>query len=122
MGSKRRKETRCLKTNQQMKLFIKNFDDIKARIEADKILAEKLQEQERDSFPIEERAKMIDLITKRIRKIPKGNEIKQDLKEEVKERIKKKKNPRNRKARYKEKEKSEKRMQVKILLKMTHCH
>ncbi|GJW44111.1 ribonuclease H-like domain-containing protein [Tanacetum coccineum] len=37
--------------------LIKNFDDIKARIEADRILAEKLQEQEREQFTIEERAK-----------------------------------------------------------------
>ncbi|GJY99581.1 hypothetical protein Tco_0517011 [Tanacetum coccineum] len=36
---------------------VKNFDDIKARIEADRILAEKLQEQEREQFTIEERAK-----------------------------------------------------------------
>ncbi|GJY12336.1 hypothetical protein Tco_0381645 [Tanacetum coccineum] len=35
--------------------LIKNFDDVKARIEADKILAEKLQEQEREQFSIEER-------------------------------------------------------------------
>ncbi|GJZ37582.1 hypothetical protein Tco_0583773, partial [Tanacetum coccineum] len=39
--------------------FIKNFDDIKARIEADRILAEKLQEQEREQFTIEERAKFL---------------------------------------------------------------
>ncbi|GJV74694.1 hypothetical protein Tco_1506278 [Tanacetum coccineum] len=39
--------------------LIKNFDDIKARIEADKILAEKLQEQEREQFTIEERAKFL---------------------------------------------------------------
>ncbi|GJU35028.1 hypothetical protein Tco_1183382 [Tanacetum coccineum] len=38
--------------------LIKNFDDIKARIEADRILAEKLQEQEREQFTIEERAKV----------------------------------------------------------------
>ncbi|GJR59533.1 hypothetical protein Tco_1501695 [Tanacetum coccineum] len=39
--------------------LIKNFDDIKARIEADRILAEKLQEQEREQFSIEERAKFL---------------------------------------------------------------
>ncbi|GKA79161.1 hypothetical protein Tco_0785757 [Tanacetum coccineum] len=38
--------------------LIKNIDDINARIEADRILAEKLQEQEREQFTIEERAKM----------------------------------------------------------------
>ncbi|GJZ31885.1 hypothetical protein Tco_0576932, partial [Tanacetum coccineum] len=39
--------------------LIKNFDDIKARIEADRILAKKLQEQEREQFTIEERAKFL---------------------------------------------------------------
>ncbi|GJW19482.1 hypothetical protein Tco_0026918 [Tanacetum coccineum] len=39
--------------------LIKNFDEIKARIEADRILAEKLQEQEREQFTIEERAKFL---------------------------------------------------------------
>ncbi|GJX76724.1 hypothetical protein Tco_0323535 [Tanacetum coccineum] len=39
--------------------LIKDFDDIKARIEADRILAEKLQEQEREQFTIEERAKLV---------------------------------------------------------------
>ncbi|GJT55277.1 hypothetical protein Tco_0990331 [Tanacetum coccineum] len=38
---------------------LKNFDDIKARIKADRILAEKLQEQEREQFTIEERAKFL---------------------------------------------------------------
>ncbi|GKF09531.1 ribonuclease H-like domain-containing protein [Tanacetum coccineum] len=37
--------------------LINNIDDVKARIEADRILAEKLQEQEREQFSIEERAK-----------------------------------------------------------------
>ncbi|GKF07496.1 hypothetical protein Tco_0041720, partial [Tanacetum coccineum] len=40
--------------------LIKNFDDIKERIEADRILAEKLQEQEREQFIIEERAKFLN--------------------------------------------------------------
>ncbi|GJY69174.1 putative ribonuclease H-like domain-containing protein, partial [Tanacetum coccineum] len=39
--------------------LIRNFDDIKERIEADKLLAEKLQEQEREQFTIEERAKFL---------------------------------------------------------------
>ncbi|GJU28534.1 hypothetical protein Tco_1167155, partial [Tanacetum coccineum] len=39
--------------------LIKDFDDIQARIEADRILAEKLQEQEREQFTIEERAKFL---------------------------------------------------------------
>ncbi|GJW45497.1 RNA-directed DNA polymerase, eukaryota, reverse transcriptase zinc-binding domain protein [Tanacetum coccineum] len=39
--------------------LIRNFDDIKARLEADRLLAEKLQEQEREQFTIEERAKFL---------------------------------------------------------------
>ncbi|GKB68612.1 hypothetical protein Tco_0930024, partial [Tanacetum coccineum] len=39
--------------------LIRNFDDIKARIEADRLLAEKLQEQEREQFTIEERAEFL---------------------------------------------------------------
>ncbi|GKF60446.1 hypothetical protein Tco_0177232, partial [Tanacetum coccineum] len=39
--------------------LIRNFDDIKARIEADRLFAEKLQEQEREQFTIEERAKFL---------------------------------------------------------------
>ncbi|GJU88199.1 hypothetical protein Tco_1300622 [Tanacetum coccineum] len=39
--------------------LIRNFDDIKARIEEDRLLAEKLQEQEREKFTIEERAKFL---------------------------------------------------------------
>ncbi|GKE74414.1 hypothetical protein Tco_1536455, partial [Tanacetum coccineum] len=39
--------------------LIKDFDDIKARIEADRLLAEKLQEQEREQFIIEERVKFL---------------------------------------------------------------
>ncbi|GJX05223.1 ribonuclease H-like domain-containing protein [Tanacetum coccineum] len=39
--------------------LIKNFGDIKARIEEDRILAEKIQEQEREQFTIEERAKFL---------------------------------------------------------------
>ncbi|GJW00910.1 hypothetical protein Tco_1556161 [Tanacetum coccineum] len=44
--------------------LIKNFDDIKARIEADKIFVEKLQEQEREQFTIEERAKILKVEVK----------------------------------------------------------
>ncbi|GKC79166.1 hypothetical protein Tco_1129940, partial [Tanacetum coccineum] len=39
--------------------LIRNFDDIKARIKADRLLAKKLQEQEREQFTIEERAKFL---------------------------------------------------------------
>ncbi|GKB23879.1 hypothetical protein Tco_0863280 [Tanacetum coccineum] len=39
--------------------LIRNYDDIKARIEADRLLAEKLQEEEREQFTIEERVKFL---------------------------------------------------------------
>ncbi|GJS26215.1 hypothetical protein Tco_0486835 [Tanacetum coccineum] len=39
--------------------LIRNYDDIKARIEADRLLAERLQEQKREQFTIEERAKFL---------------------------------------------------------------
>ncbi|GJS63344.1 putative ribonuclease H-like domain-containing protein [Tanacetum coccineum] len=39
--------------------LIRNFDDIKARIETDRLLAEKIQEQEREQFTIKERAKFL---------------------------------------------------------------
>ncbi|GJV60425.1 hypothetical protein Tco_1466525 [Tanacetum coccineum] len=39
--------------------LIRNYDDIKARIEADRLLAEKLQEEEREKFTIEEREKFL---------------------------------------------------------------
>ncbi|GJR50555.1 putative ribonuclease H-like domain-containing protein [Tanacetum coccineum] len=39
--------------------LIRNYDDIKAIIEADRLLAEKLQEEEREQFTIEERAKFL---------------------------------------------------------------
>ncbi|GJY82115.1 hypothetical protein Tco_0494866 [Tanacetum coccineum] len=50
--------------------LIKNFDDIKARIKADRILAEKLQEQEREQFTIEERAKFLHDTIAAQRKVP----------------------------------------------------
>ncbi|GKC97170.1 hypothetical protein Tco_1167445, partial [Tanacetum coccineum] len=39
--------------------LIRNYDDIKARIEDDRLLAEKLQEEEREQFTIEEREKFL---------------------------------------------------------------
>ncbi|GJR92193.1 hypothetical protein Tco_0264367 [Tanacetum coccineum] len=39
--------------------LIRNYDDIKARIEADRLLAERLQEKEREQFTVEERAKFL---------------------------------------------------------------
>ncbi|GJS23506.1 ribonuclease H-like domain-containing protein [Tanacetum coccineum] len=43
----------------QMIELLKDFDDLQARNEADRLLAEKLQEQEREKFTIEERAKFL---------------------------------------------------------------
>ncbi|GJV27176.1 hypothetical protein Tco_1383624 [Tanacetum coccineum] len=39
--------------------LIRDFDDMKERIEADRLLAEKLQEKEREQFTIKERAKFL---------------------------------------------------------------
>ncbi|GKE07184.1 hypothetical protein Tco_1399202 [Tanacetum coccineum] len=39
--------------------FIRNYDDIHARIEADRLLALRLQEEEREQFTVEERAKFL---------------------------------------------------------------
>ncbi|GKG26162.1 hypothetical protein Tco_0399308, partial [Tanacetum coccineum] len=38
---------------------MKEYDSIKARIEADRILAEEIQKEEREQFSIEERAKFL---------------------------------------------------------------
>ncbi|GKC46882.1 hypothetical protein Tco_1064604, partial [Tanacetum coccineum] len=40
-------------------VLIRDYDDIQARIEADRILAARLQEEEREKFTIEERAKLL---------------------------------------------------------------
>ncbi|GKC89715.1 hypothetical protein Tco_1150364, partial [Tanacetum coccineum] len=40
-------------------VLIRDYDDIQARIEADSILAARLQEEEREKFTIEERAKLL---------------------------------------------------------------
>ncbi|GKC03354.1 hypothetical protein Tco_0994964 [Tanacetum coccineum] len=50
---------RIAKENATNEVLIRDFDDMKARIEADRLLAEKLQEQEREQFTIEERAKFL---------------------------------------------------------------
>ncbi|GKA42074.1 hypothetical protein Tco_0734734 [Tanacetum coccineum] len=39
--------------------LIRNYDDIKARIEADRLPSERLQEEEREQFTVEERAKIL---------------------------------------------------------------
>ncbi|GJY57000.1 hypothetical protein Tco_0456115, partial [Tanacetum coccineum] len=51
--------TRLAEEKATNEALIRNYDDIKARIEADRLLAEKLQEQEREQFTIEERAKFL---------------------------------------------------------------
>ncbi|GJR23302.1 hypothetical protein Tco_0971829 [Tanacetum coccineum] len=51
-------ENRIAKEKATSEALIKNFDDIKARM-SNRILAEKLQEQEREQFTIEERAKFL---------------------------------------------------------------
>ncbi|GJS18761.1 hypothetical protein Tco_0413233 [Tanacetum coccineum] len=52
-------EKKILRKRLTNEALIRNFDDIKARIKADRLLAEKLQEQEREQFTIEERAKFL---------------------------------------------------------------
>ncbi|GKA73281.1 hypothetical protein Tco_0779497 [Tanacetum coccineum] len=91
--------------------LIKNFDDIKARIEADKILAEKLQEQEREQFTNRKRAKSFIFL--------KGEEIKHESNEEVRKRIKEGRVYKKEKARYKKKMKSRKEDSNKDTFKMT---
>ncbi|GJX89246.1 hypothetical protein Tco_0341260 [Tanacetum coccineum] len=56
---KEEERNRIAKEQTTNESLIRNFDDIKARIEADRLLAEKLQEQEREQFTIEERAKFL---------------------------------------------------------------
>ncbi|GJV83832.1 hypothetical protein Tco_1523730 [Tanacetum coccineum] len=58
IGKQKKKESRLLKkaTNEAL---IKNFDDIKAKLRADRFFVCKLQEQEREQFTIEERAKFL---------------------------------------------------------------
>ncbi|GKF91461.1 hypothetical protein Tco_0275162, partial [Tanacetum coccineum] len=50
--------------------LIRNYDDIKARIEADRLLAEKLQEEEREQFTVEERARFLHDLLEAIRNRP----------------------------------------------------
>ncbi|GJV43852.1 putative ribonuclease H-like domain-containing protein [Tanacetum coccineum] len=58
-GEGRKERNRIAEEKATNEALIRNFDDIKARIEADRLLAEKLQEQEREQFTIEERAKFL---------------------------------------------------------------
>ncbi|GKC59456.1 hypothetical protein Tco_1087054 [Tanacetum coccineum] len=110
--------------------LIRNFDDIKARIGADKLLAEKLQEQEREQFTIEERAKFLhdtihvrnfkhsELKIKKFEEIQvlydkiKSEVIKEENKEEVKEENKEEESTRKRKLGTRKKMKSRKRRYI----------
>ncbi|GJX43200.1 hypothetical protein Tco_0259876 [Tanacetum coccineum] len=101
--------------------LIRNFDDIKARIEADRLLAEKLQEQEREQFTIEERAKNFkhsELKTKKFEEIQalyekiKSEVIKEESKEEAMEEKKKVESTRKRKLGTRKKMKSRKRRYI----------
>ncbi|GKB18314.1 putative ribonuclease H-like domain-containing protein [Tanacetum coccineum] len=121
--------------------LIRNFDDIKARIEADRLLTEKLQEQEREQFTIEQREKSNeDFISigsaKDERLIKKMNEkgvdssksevlneeskeeVKNESKEEVQKESKEEESTRKRKLGTTKKMKSRKEDIFKTLLKM----
>ncbi|GJT62678.1 putative ribonuclease H-like domain-containing protein [Tanacetum coccineum] len=55
--------------------LIRNFDDIKARIEADRLLVEKLQEQEREQFTIEEKTSSFNRLNCCSKKVPCSTKI-----------------------------------------------
>ncbi|GJR67685.1 hypothetical protein Tco_0013750 [Tanacetum coccineum] len=57
IGKQKMKGKRLAEEEATNDALIRNYDDIKARIEADRLLAERLQEQEREQFTVEERAK-----------------------------------------------------------------
>ncbi|GKA61116.1 ribonuclease H-like domain-containing protein, partial [Tanacetum coccineum] len=107
--------------------LIRNFDDIKARIEADRLLAEKLQEQEREQFTIEERAKsdedfisigsaederLIKRMNEKGVDSSKSEVIKEENKEEAKEENKEEESTRKRKLGTRKKMKSRKRRYI----------
>ncbi|GKA85658.1 hypothetical protein Tco_0807312 [Tanacetum coccineum] len=58
MGSRRREEE-LVEEEATKAAFTNEYDFIQARLNADKILAEKLQEEEREKFTIEQRAKFL---------------------------------------------------------------
>ncbi|GJS69975.1 hypothetical protein Tco_0702816 [Tanacetum coccineum] len=98
----RRENVELMKKKQIKEALIKNFDDIKARIEADRILAEKLQrarKKQSDEDFIAIGSVEDDRLIKRMNKkdSSKGEEIKQESKEEVKEEDKEEENTRKRK-------------------------
>ncbi|GJU68946.1 hypothetical protein Tco_1255205 [Tanacetum coccineum] len=61
-----KEKKKLAKEEATMAAFTNEYDYIQARLNADKILAEKLQEEEREKFTIEQRAKffMIPLMHK----------------------------------------------------------
>ncbi|GJX83530.1 hypothetical protein Tco_0333011 [Tanacetum coccineum] len=58
-GKQKKKETRLLKEKQTNDALIKNFDDIKGRLEAEEILAEIASRARREQLHKEERAKFL---------------------------------------------------------------
>ncbi|GJU84149.1 hypothetical protein Tco_1291695 [Tanacetum coccineum] len=56
---KQRKRKRLAEEEATNAALIQDFDDIKARMEADRLLALRLQEEEREQFTVEERAKFL---------------------------------------------------------------
>ncbi|GJT09779.1 hypothetical protein Tco_0856821 [Tanacetum coccineum] len=77
--------------------LIRDFDDIKARIEADRLLAEKLQEQEREQFTMKRKCKLIKKINEKGVDLSKSEVIKEESKEEVQEEDKDEESTRKRK-------------------------
>ncbi|GKA90579.1 hypothetical protein Tco_0812449 [Tanacetum coccineum] len=108
--------------------LIKDFDDIKARIEADRLLAEKLQEQERlSTSQIERKAKsdedfisigsaederLIKRMNEKGVDLSKSEVIKEESKDEVKEEDKDEESTRKRKLGTRKKMKSRKRRYI----------
>ncbi|GKE08405.1 hypothetical protein Tco_1411956, partial [Tanacetum coccineum] len=106
--------------------LIRNFDDIKARIKANRLLAERLQEQEREQFTIEERnikrsdedfisigsaedERLIKRMNEKGIDSSKSEVIKEESKEEVREESKEEESTRKRKLGTRKKMKSRKR-------------
>ncbi|GJR10552.1 hypothetical protein Tco_0793204 [Tanacetum coccineum] len=127
---------RIAEENAESEALIRNFDDIKARIEVDRLLAEKLQEQEREQFTIEERAKFLhdtiaaqrnissyywvsdddERLIKRMNErgvdLSKSEVIKEEIKEEVQEEDKDEESTRKRKLGTRKKIKARKRRYI----------
>ncbi|GJT52871.1 hypothetical protein Tco_0979028 [Tanacetum coccineum] len=58
-AEKKRRKERLAEEEATNAALIQDFDDIKARIEADRLLALRLQDEEREQFTVEERAKFL---------------------------------------------------------------